>query len=348
MILSKKIRVKSSKYYSDLGYDITDRYILIDILDAPLGSRSLVLAKCDYCNTEKEISYKNYNDNIKNLGKYACSIKCGTLKAKESNIEKWGVESVFQSDNFKDKSKKTLLEKWGVDHISKSDKISESKSNKMKSKSLEVSIRMRDYYNNLTEDQINSINEKRTITNSEKWGVENVSQNSEIKEKVRKTNLERWGGYTLESEILKSKVRKTNLKKWGVEYPICLKEIKEKVRKTNLERWGFEYASQSDLVKQKQKDTLLEKYNIINIMFSEDFRKKFNISNEDGYIKYIGDRLYEFSCQHCDNIYDIDYDNYYKRKLRKVNTCTKCFPIMENSSIKEKELIKILESIYRR
>ena len=346
MILSDKVKVKSSKYYKNLGYDISDKYILVDIKDVPLGSRSVIIAKCDYCFLEKEIKYKNYNDNIKKGGKYACSIKCGSLKAKESNLKNLGVESHFQLDEFKQKTKKTLLDNWGVDHISKSDYISDVKSKKMKNRSEEVSIRMKDYYSNLTKDEINEINKKRENTNLEKWGYKYISQVNHIKNKVKETNLEKWGGYTLESDILKNRVKQTNLEKWGFECASKSQEVKDKTINTNLTRWGFKTPSMNDDIKNKIRNTLLEKYNVINIMFSEEFRSKFNITNEDDYIRYIGNRVYEFNCKECGNNYDIDYDNYYKRKLRSVNTCTNCFPILENSSIKEKELLNFISSIY--
>jgi hypothetical protein len=346
MILSEKVKVKSSLYYKDLGYDTTDKYIFVNIKDVPLGSRSLVLAKCDYCQELKELSYKNYNDNIKRGGKYACSIKCGVLKSKESNLKNIGVESFFQSDIFKEKSKKTLIEKWGVEHISKSEIISKKISEKLIEKSDEISKRLIDYYSNLTKEEKDDINKKREKTNLEKWGVKNISQSPLTKEKVKKTNIERWGGYTFESDILMEKVRKTNIERWGFTIPSKSDIIKKKTIISNLEKWGFIHPSMSDEVKNKTKNTLLEKYNVMNIMFSEEFRSKFNITNEDGYIRYLGNRNYEFNCVNCLNNYDIDYDNFYQRKFRNVSTCTKCFPILGNTSIKEKELFLFIKSIY--
>ena len=64
MIISKTIFVKSSKYYEGLGYDITDRYIEIKIEDLTLGSNFKIIAKCFYCDKEKTLSYKKYNNNI--------------------------------------------------------------------------------------------------------------------------------------------------------------------------------------------------------------------------------------------------------------------------------------------
>ena len=89
MIISEKIEVKSSLYYKELGYNIDSRYILVDIKHVPLGSRSIVLTKCDYCSKEKEIKYKDYNNNIKKGGKWA------------KGIRTWDKASIDRIDNNK-------------------------------------------------------------------------------------------------------------------------------------------------------------------------------------------------------------------------------------------------------
>jgi len=94
---------------------------------------------------------------------------------KKNNLEKWGVENVFQLDSVKQKSKMTNLEKRGVEFISQSDKIKEK---------VKKSISKLDK---------EKVNEKRKITTLNKLGVENVSQSEEIKNKKVKTNIENWG-----------------------------------------------------------------------------------------------------------------------------------------------------------
>lgn len=346
MILSTTIKVKSSNWYRELGYDITDKYIFVNIKDVPLGSRAIILTQCDYCQSKRELAYKNYNDNIKRGGKYACSVKCGVLKAKESNLQNLGVESFFQSQSFKEKAKKTLLEKWGVTHISKSESISDRKSQKMKEKSEGTSHRVKQYHLNLSVEERAKINIKRENTNLERWGQKWISQVDSIKEKIKQTNLEKWGGFTFDSMELREKVRQTNLERWGCEIPSKSDLVKKKTTATNFRRWGYKSPSMTEVVKNKTRNTLLEKYNVINIMFSTEFRSKFKITAEAGWIRYLGTRNYEFFCEVCRGNYDIDYDNYYKRKLRGVSTCTGCFPILENSSIKEKELANFISSIY--
>ena len=346
MLISKTVKVKSSKYYKDLGYNIDDRYIDINVDDLVKGSRSIVEVSCDYCNNIKEITYKEYNKNISKGGKYSCSIKCGSLKAKESNLEKYGVDSVFKLDSVKEKIKESILEKYGVDHISKSKEISVKKSVKMKEQSSEVSKRIKKYMSNLSEVEKDDINKKRFDTNLSKYGKGYITQVNHIKDKIKDTVTNKWGGYTFNSDELMNKVKKTNIERYGFENPSKNDDIRNKTYSTNIERYGFKSPSMSDSVKNKTKDTFLGKYNVVNIMYSEEFRKKFNISNELNYIKYLGNRNYEFICSDCGGNYDIDYDNYYKRKLRNVSTCTVCYPILENSSIKEIELRNYISSIY--
>lgn len=346
MVLSDKVLVKSSKYYSNIGYDISQKYIEIQILDLPHGSHVKIKAGCDYCINTKEISYKEYNKNTSINGKYSCCIKCGCLKSKETNLEKYGVESTNQLDSTKEKSRKTIKEKYGVDHISQVKYIIDSKRNKMLDRKDDISKRVKEYWNNIDESEILKINEKRSITNLEKYGFEHVSQVKKFKDKTRETNLEKWGGYTYQSNILMDKVTSTNLERYGATNSSSSEIIKNKVIETNLERYG-DHPSRTDGVKNKQMETVRERYGSGNIMLSEDFRRKFDISKEINFIKYIGNRNYEFFCNYCTSPFTIDYDNYYKRGLRNVNRCTNCFPISENSSIKEIELRNFISENYK-
>ena len=346
MIISDCVKIKNSKYYKDIGYDAIEKYISVKIEDLSKGSNVIIIAKCDYCESIKELSYKRYNKNIQTSNKFACSVKCGVLKSKESSLLKWGVDSPNKLESKKEKSKKSLMDKWGVDHVSKLEHVKKSKSDKMKSISDDLSKRFKSFYENISDEKIAEINKKRENTIIEKWGKSNISQVDHIKEKVKNTYSKNWGGFTLESDELKERVKKTNLEKWGDEIPSKTDLIKEKIKRTNLEKWGFENPTQNDDIKNKIKDATLSKYNVVNIMYSEEFRKKFNISNELDYVKYIGNRQYEFFCEYCNKNYDIDYDNYYKRKLRNVSCCTNCYPISENSSIKELDLRNYILSIY--
>lgn len=289
MIISERIIVKGSKYYKELGYDISEKYIDINISDLKRGSHVNILAKCDYCEKVKEISFKMYNKNILSSvkGKFACSNECGLLKSIENNIDKYGVDHPSKLEITKIKSKETMLKKYGVDHPSKMESVKISKSEKMKSQSNEVSKRVVEYWSNISDEEINIINKKREDTCLDKYGETHVSKVEEFKEKIKETNIEKYGGFTYQSKELSEKVKQSNLEKFGFENPSSSLLVREKVKETNLDRYGFEYPSQNQDIKDK-----------------------------------------------------------IKRRLRKVNPCTICFPISENSSIKEIEVRNYISEIY--
>jgi len=236
MIISKSVVVKNSKHYKELGYISDLRYIEINISDLPIGSHFKIVAKCDYCNNEKEVVYRDYNKSISINGKYSCSIKCGNLKSKETNLEKYGVDHISQVESFKDKSKKTIREKYGVDHISQIDSVRSIKSNKMIKKGSEISERIKEYWSSITDLEMETINDKRSATNLEKYGVKHVSQVEEFKSKIKSTNLEKWGGYTYQSDVLMDKVISTNLERYGVTNSSSSEIIRNRVKETNLDK----------------------------------------------------------------------------------------------------------------
>jgi hypothetical protein len=95
-----------------------------------------------------------------------------------NNLEKYGVENVFQSDNIKEKSKKTKKERYGNENYLN---IEKSKQTCIKKYGEEYAIRNAEVYN------------KMKLTNLEKYGVENVFQSDNIKEKSKKTSLLHYG-----------------------------------------------------------------------------------------------------------------------------------------------------------
>ena len=194
MILTKTVKIKISnnqyKYYSNLGYEpnIIDIFeILVEHL--PKGSNHLIQVQCDYCLKIKEISHKRYilntNDHKR---KYACSKVCCEDKIKETNLERYGVENTFQSEEKKIKIKETNLKKHGVEYPSQSSKV----------------------------------RDKVKKTNLKNFGFEHVIQSSEIKEKIKQTNLERYG---VENYNQNNEVREEQSK---IESEIFLNEIKIK------------------------------------------------------------------------------------------------------------------------
>lgn len=103
--------------------------ILSNIEGLGKWSKKEITVKCDDCGIEKSVKFKLYTSYGYSDGEYLCR-KC---KLKKNNLEKFGVENVFQLDGVKEKTKKTNLEKFGVEFISQSKEIQ----NKIKETNLE-------------------------------------------------------------------------------------------------------------------------------------------------------------------------------------------------------------------
>ncbi len=151
MVINKTIRLEThgcrkKKYYESIGYDTSNDYIEVRIEHLTPGSRHILEVQCDFCDNISKITNKEYRRNISLGGRYSCCKKCGSEKAKLSNIDKYGVshpmmsdvtqakarktnlkrygvEFLQQSPEMQERSRKTLLEKYGVNHISKAEII---------------------------------------------------------------------------------------------------------------------------------------------------------------------------------------------------------------------------------
>ena len=156
-----------------------------------------------------------------------CSKKIKVENTIKTNIERYGVKSIFHSEDFKVKIKETILNKYGVENVS----------------------------------QIENVKEKKIETTLQNYGVENPFQSTIIKEKSKEANKNKYGyEYASKSEIVKNKAKETNLQIRGVEFPLQSKDVKEKSKQYCLEKYGCEYASQSKEVKDKIIETNINKY----------------------------------------------------------------------------------------
>lgn len=151
MLLDKHIKVKVSnrtkKYFLDKGYIDNSGWFSIYPKDMNSTNRTKVTCECDYCGKINTISWGNYIVQINKNNIYSCH-KCHFNKTKieysknhgvdniqllpsvrnkmkNTNIEKYGTECVFQSEVIKEKIKQTFLNRYGVDHPMKNREIFE-------------------------------------------------------------------------------------------------------------------------------------------------------------------------------------------------------------------------------
>ena len=137
--------------------------------------KSIVKGYGVYCSHKCSIKNTNIISNSYNkYGKHHMYCDDVKEKIKKTNLEKYGVENVFQNKEIKEKIKKVNLEKYGVENPAKSEKIKK-----------------------LTSDN-----------NIKKYGVNSPSKLKEIKEKIKKINLEKWGNefFTRSSKYQKNRL----------------------------------------------------------------------------------------------------------------------------------------------
>ena len=199
-----------------------------------------------------------------------------------------------------------------------------------------------------------NVSDKRMETlkksNMSKYGVENVFQLDSVKEKSKNTCLEKYGfDNHNKSNVIKNKIKSSNLEKYGTEYYIGTKSFLEKSKITCLEKYGTTHPMKNLYIKEKLKDVFIKKYGTNTISENDKFRKdNFGIAKNINYIRYIGNRISLFKCDlGNDHTFDIHKDIYNNRYKNNLPLCTICYPISENSSIKEKELLRFIEENYK-
>lgn len=111
--------------------------------------------------------------------------KDAQLKAKQTNIERYGVENVFQASAVKTKIQETNLKKYNV--------INPSQSNLIKQKKIKTSLKN---YGVEYPTQSNIIKEQTKETNIKKYGYEFATQNEIIRNKAKYTKQKTWHQYT--------------------------------------------------------------------------------------------------------------------------------------------------------
>ncbi len=277
-------------------------------------------------NGEMEIDIKDLPLNSSVKVEVKCDI-CGNEKflnysKYNKNISKYNIYSCsHKCAQFKNKL--TNIEKYGVDNAMKSDIIKKS----------------------------------MVENNLKNHGVEWSSQLDTTKNKIRKSLEENYGGMGNASSIISEKVKKTNILKYGTEYTFSSKEIKDKIKNTNLERYGVVNPIFLDITKEKIKNTNLERYGVencfnyyLNRKKQKDFYNKktlikhSGLLNDDYTILSYDNRIYEIFHKKCESNFIISYDNFSNRIYENIEICTKCYPISEQKSIKEKEIVKWLKT----
>lgn len=220
MLLTKEVEVKLNsynvEYYKNMGYDIPtkkasksyykkykkefvydfSKTITVKIEDLQKGSHVEVEALCDYCKKEViHMTYNSYNKRIKDVDKIACR-HCFTIKAKESNMLKYGVENYSQTKECHKKMEDTMERLYGVKHALQSHAFLNSYKNTCKKRYGEdysnvfAKKAFDTHYRNtgvLYPSQLPETREKIKDSFIKKYGVDNPNKSPEVRDKIAKT-----------------------------------------------------------------------------------------------------------------------------------------------------------------
>ena len=219
----------------------------------------LNLGKCKICG--KRCGYFNLK---KGYCTYCCK-KCVELdhdyiqeKTKQTNLEKWGCEYTFQTENNLSKSRQTKLERYG----------NENYNNVEKHKQTCLERYGKEYYSQTEEskEHIREINENRS-----------KEEKDRIVEKSKHTKLERYGN---ENYNNREQYFQTCMETYGVHHYSQTEEFIDKVKSTNMQKYGVEWLLKNPKIKTKIFTTIQERYNDIGFASKELNKKTQNTINE--------------------------------------------------------------------
>lgn len=226
-LIEVKVVGKTLKHYRDLGYDVK----CLDIIKVPPehltnGSHCDVRIICDVCHKEFSRPYKTYL--LCHMYNYDTCDKCKDSKAKETCLEKYGVNTHMLVPEIQEKFKNVIYEKYGVDYIS----------------------------------QIDTAKEQKKQTCLKNFGVENPMYSEALKAKLEQTNIEKYGCKNPhQNEEVKRKTELTNIKKYGVKNPNQNPIIKEKAMRTMKKNGNVPTSKQQlslcEIIKTKYPDAIL-------------------------------------------------------------------------------------------
>jgi len=294
--------------------------------------------RCLNCNKLLKFYIKDY---YKTCGKKECIKIIQKAKAKQTFINKYGVDNPMKCKEIQEKGKQTLLKNYGVENPGQSKEIREKiintlierhgVTNAYQLESVRQSIR-----NKLGVDfpfQSSICQEKQKKTLKQNYGVENPGQSKEIREKVIATNLKKYGVENPSNVIqFQEKRKQTFFDKYGTDNPMKCKEIQDKTNITNLERYGTKWPFQSNIIQDKIIQSNLEKYGVKYLLCLKEIRSKIVKSSkfsklEKKMIEVLTNRGIIF-----EHLYTIQGDN-----------CTKTFDFAIFKDIEKTELICLVE-----
>jgi len=262
-----------------------------------------------------------------------CSTSCASRdpdnleKCKNTWMLRYGVDNISKLDSIKNKKKATYLKNYGVDSPLKSEKIREKfKQTCLKNNGVDSPLKSQKIKNKIKE------------TCKKRYNTDHVFKNPEIQKKRILSIINHFGvNHQSKSDIIKEKKKKTCIEKYGSSCYFKTEEFKSAFKFISKNKYGFDHPNKSNIVRMKISNSkILKKYKdlFINSKFIELIEPMFD---KDKYIgigtneKGMGIR-YSWKCIKCGNIFEDRLNNGH------IPRCPKCFPIISNISLSEKEI----------
>lgn len=224
---------------------------------------NIINNKCTICNTKSKIfdlkykCYKNWCDS--NI----CKKEFISLN-KDQDIEKLRIQkikdtkskyTIEQKKAIIDKQKQTNIEKYGVDSYSKSDMFKQH---------------MLDTYGYISPFELKETHQKSKKTLQDKYGVEHNFKIEGIQKKIENTFTEKYNVTRPgKNKTIRDKIIKTNNDKYNGNSPMCSDEIKKKAKNTHLSNFEFYGLSNPETLK-KYKNTMMERYGYESTLHDEE------------------------------------------------------------------------------
>jgi len=204
-------------------------------------SKDKINLKCDYCGKNFKRNKNEVLRSHKISNKDSCgSKKCISLKRKQSNILKYGVENPTQKKEIKEKQVKTLFNNYGVTVPCKNKII--------KNKVAETNIKK---YGNTCSLHGKEQKIKTKQTWKRNYKCTHPFSSPVVRKKSNETMKKKYGKYFTQTDEYLEKTKKTCLKKYGKNHFSQCEVVKEKTKKTNLIKYGSEYPSQNNKIMEK-------------------------------------------------------------------------------------------------
>jgi very-short-patch-repair endonuclease len=213
-------------------------------------------------------------------------------KARKAMIDKYGVSSPLQIEEFKNKAENTTLERYGVKNVmldrdfvsEKTSRTKEGTNSAAPNKSI-TAAETKVHHTKTPE-----FKQKLKNLLLEKYGVDNVFKVKEFQDKAKSTMIEKYGkdhpskvkeiherqlvGIRQSSDSARKKREETMIQRYGDSNPRNIDSINNKIIRTNIQRYGVDNPQKNEEVKKKTIDTNRKTYGSDHFFSSEEGKKK--------------------------------------------------------------------------